>query len=71
MRPWTLFDENADTLNKSRVQPLKKSGVLERSHRREFDIFRTVKGAKQTPPNTPLALKEVSKKNTTFSLWVT
>ena len=27
---------------------------------------RTVKGAKQTPPNTPLASKEVSKKNYNF-----
>ena len=34
-------------------------------------LLGTVKGAKQTPPNTPLVLKEVSKKITTFSLWVT
>jgi len=33
---------------------------------------KTVKGAKQTPPNTPLALKELNtKKRSTFSLWVT
>ena len=31
----------------------------------------TVKGAKQTPPNNPLALKDLSTKKSTFSLWVT
>ena len=51
----------------STLSSLLKEGILYKDSETKL----TVKGAKQTPPNTPLALKEVSKKNTTFSLWVT